>query len=186
MLWDDILCIRHDPDNVLDKLNEYMPLKPSSVWSMDRFLGTKLKCMQLHNGIWVWFMSPSKYVWEAVRICKEYMTKHLSKVYKLPKSTDNPFESGYCPEWHVSLVLGPDEASNYQSLIGVMRWMIEIGWIDIKTKVSQLSSHSAMLRQGHLGAALHIMDYLKLTQYSRLAFDPSYYDIDYSNFWECD
>ena len=25
---DDILCIHHDPDNVLNKLNGYAPLKP--------------------------------------------------------------------------------------------------------------------------------------------------------------
>ena len=32
----DILCIHHD------KLNEYVPLKPSSVGSPDMYLGTKL------------------------------------------------------------------------------------------------------------------------------------------------
>ena len=46
----DILCIHHDPDDVLDKLNKYMPLKPSSVRSLDMYLDRKLK------------MSPSKYV----------------------------------------------------------------------------------------------------------------------------
>ena len=99
----------------------------------------------------------------------------MSKGYKLPKRADNLFESGYCPELDVYPVLGPHEASCYQSLIGVMRWMIEIGQIDINTKVSLLSSHSAMMRQVHLKAALHIMGYLKLS--SRSMFDPSYPNI---------
>ena len=43
-----------------------------------------------------------------------------------------------------------------------------------------------MPRQGHLEAALYIMGYLKVRHNSRLAFDPSCPDIDYSNFWECD
>ena len=43
-----------------------------------------------------------------------------------------------------------------------------------------------MLRHGHLEAALHIMCYLKLRHNSRLAFDPSYPHIDYSNFQDCD
>ena len=72
-------------------------------------------------------MSPSKYVQEAIRICKEYIAKHLSKGYKLPKRAENLFKSGYCRELDVFLVLGPDEASYYQSLKGVARWMIEIG-----------------------------------------------------------
>ena len=56
---DDILCIHHDPDDVLNKLNGYVPLKPCLVESLDMYLGIKLKHMQLHNGIWAWSMSPS-------------------------------------------------------------------------------------------------------------------------------
>ena len=119
---DDILCIHYDSDDVLN--NGYVPLKPESVRSPDMHLDTKLIYMQLHNGILAWSMSPSKYVQEAVRICKKYA---VIEGYKLPKSADNQFKSDYCPELDVSLVLGPDEASYYQSLIGVMRWMIEIG-----------------------------------------------------------
>ena len=72
-------------------------------------------------------MSTSKYVQEKVRICKDYIAKHLRKGQKLPNRAENPFESGYCHELDVPLVLEPDEASYYQSLIVVMRWMIEIG-----------------------------------------------------------
>ena len=142
--------------------------------------------MQLHNGIWAWFLSLSKYFQEVVRICKEYISKHLNKGYKLLERTENILESGCCPELNVSLLLGPKEASYYHSLIGVMRWNIEIGWIDINTEVSLLSLHSAIPRQGHLGAALHIMGYLKLRHNTRLAFDPSYPVIGECNFWECD
>ena len=73
---DDILCINHKLSNLLNKLNGYMLLKPSSVRSPNMYSGTKLKQMQLHNGIWAWSMSPSKDVQEAVRICKEYFA-HL-------------------------------------------------------------------------------------------------------------
>ena len=77
----------------------------------------------------------------------------------------------------MSLVLGPDESSYYQSLIGLMGWMIETGCFDINIMVFLLSSYSAMLRQGHFKAVLHIMGYLKLRQNSRLAFDLSYPNI---------
>ena len=43
-----------------------------------------------------------------------------------------------------------------------------------------------MPRQWHLETALHIMGYLKLRHNSRSTFDPSYPDIDHSNFWDCD
>ena len=70
---DNFLCIHHNPEDVLNKLNGYMLLKPDSVMSPNMYLGTKLKCMQLCNGIWAWPMSPSKYVLEAVRIYEEYV-----------------------------------------------------------------------------------------------------------------
>ena len=77
----------------------------------------------------------------------------------MPKKADNPFVSGHFLELDVSPILGPEEAPYYHSLIGVMRWMIEIGRIDIITEVSLLSSYSAVPRQGHLEAALHITGY---------------------------
>ena len=76
--------------------------------------------------MWAWSMSPSKYV-QAVKICKEYVAKHLSKGYRLQKRANNPFESGYSPKQDVFPVLGPGEASYYLTLIGIMRWMNEIG-----------------------------------------------------------
>ena len=117
----------------LIKLDGYVPLKPSSVGDPNVYLGTKLKCMQLHNGIWAWSMSPSKYVQRAVKICKEYIAKHLHRGYKVPIGADNSFKCGYSPELDKSLSLVPEEASYYQSLIGVMRWMIKIGHIDLNT-----------------------------------------------------
>ena len=50
----------------------------------------------------------------------------------------------------VSPVLGPDQANYYQSLIGVLRWAIELGRIDMYIDVSLLSSHLAQPRVGHL------------------------------------
>jgi hypothetical protein len=41
-----------------------------------------------------------------------------------------------------------------------MRWMVELGRIDIATEVSMLSSYLACPRKGHLENALHVMGYL--------------------------
>ena len=54
------------------------------------------------------------------------------------------------------------------------------------TKVSLLSSYLAYPREGHLDAALHVMSYLGNHHNSRLIFDPTYPDIDYSIFLQCE
>jgi hypothetical protein len=41
-----------------------------------------------------------------------------------------------------------------------MRWMVELGCIDIATEVSMLSSYLACPCEGHLENALHVMGYL--------------------------
>ena len=45
----------------------------------------------------------------------------------------------------VSPELGHEDASFYQSQIGVLRWMVEMGRIDIITEVLLLASHLTML-----------------------------------------
>jgi hypothetical protein len=35
---DDILCIHHDPMSVMNEINSYLPLKPSSVDDLDIYL----------------------------------------------------------------------------------------------------------------------------------------------------
>ena len=40
---DGMLCIHHDPDDVLNKLNHHVSLKSGSVGSSNMFIGTKLQ-----------------------------------------------------------------------------------------------------------------------------------------------
>jgi hypothetical protein len=91
-------------------------------------------------------------------------------------------ETNYRPELDISPELGPLEANYYQSQIGVLRWIVELGWMDITTEVSMLASHNALPRVGHLDAVFRIFSYLKTKTNDRLVLDPTYADIDYGSF----
>ncbi len=82
----------------------------------------------------------------------------------------------------ISPALNPDITSYYQSLIGVMCWMVELGCIDITMEISLLLSHSAPPRESHMDAALHIMADFGLHHNSHLCMDPTYPDIDDNQF----
>lgn len=86
----------------------------------------------------------------------------------------------------VSPELDPEMANYFQSQIGVLRWAVELGRVDIITEVSMLSAHLALPREGHLEAVYHIYAYLDKKHNSRIVFDPTYPDIDMSKFKECD
>jgi hypothetical protein len=172
--------------SVLNLINGYMPLKPSSVGDPDIYLGAKLKLTRLNNGVWAWGLSPSKYVAQAVKNCAMHLTDKLNNRFHLPPRADNPFPYDYHPELDQSEPLDPECSSFYQHLIGVMRWMVELGRIDIATEVSLLSSHLAYPREGHLETALHIMSYLRQKHNTRLIFDPTYPKIDMGMFPQFD
>ena len=59
----------------------------------------------------------------------------------------------------------------YMSLIGILRWAVELGRIDIITETANLSSHMALPRKGHMEAVYSIFSYLAKHQNSRIVFD---------------
>ena len=151
------MVIHHDARPILDRIEKFMKLKEISVGDPDIYLGAKMKKVQMDNDVWCWSIIPSKYVQEAVRNCQKYLKENLSDEYELIANAPNPFPLGNEPCMDVSPLLSIDEASYFQTIIGVMIWMVDLGRIDISVKVSQLSSFLAIPRQSHLVNALQIM-----------------------------
>ena len=82
--------------------------------------------------------------------------------------------------------LDADLANYYQTQIGVLHWIVELGRVDIITEVSVLASHMALPREGHLDALFHVYAFLKQHHNGLLVFDPHYPEVDESNFPEHD
>ena len=77
-------------------------------------------------------------------------------------------------------------AKYYQSQIGILRWAVELGRVDIITEVSTLASHLALPREGHLDALFQIYAYLKKRHNSRIILDPTYLNKPQGKFIEYD
>ena len=98
---------------------------------------------------------------------------------KLKSTARNPFATGYKLELDFTPELNDELGSRYLQLIGILRWAIELGRIDIFVEVSQLSQHQALPRRGHLEALYHIFAYLKKHENdARIVFDPKTPNID--------
>ena len=78
--------------------------------------------------------------------------------------------------------LGEDDAAYYHYLIGVLRWIVELGRVDINTEVSMLSSHLDIPRSVHIDAVFHILAYLKKKHNSEMVYDPTEVDFDRAAF----
>ncbi|KAI2490440.1 Reverse transcriptase (RNA-dependent DNA polymerase) [Fragilaria crotonensis] len=85
-----------------------------------------------------------------------------------------PFPSTtYRPEVDTTDECDDQYASQYQNLIGVLRWAVKLGRIDIYTEVALLSQHLALPRMGHLEAVYHVFAYLNKHDKSQIIFDPT-------------
>ena len=93
--------------------------------------------------------------------------------------------TSYRPEIDTSAALAPTQAAYFQSQIGVLRWIVELGHVDICYEVSMPSSHLALPRAGHLEQVLHIFAYLQKYHNTEMAFDVTDPVIEEHDF-ECD
>ena len=79
-------------------------------------------------------------------------------------------------------------AAYYQLLVGILRWIVELGRVGISLKVSLMSSHLALPREGHIDKLFHIFACLKWKHRARMVFDTTYPSIDNDDFprhdWE--
>jgi len=64
-----------------------------------------------------------------------------------------------------------DDVAECHSRIGVLRWAVELGRVDICTEVSIMAGCAANPRVGHLDAVCHIFAWLKKHDRSKLVFN---------------
>jgi hypothetical protein len=165
---DDILCISHDPKATMDAISKVYELG-TSVKEPDRYLGANVLRWQCPDGRWVWAMDAKDYVKNAVNIVKELLAQDALVLKK--KGSDRPFPKEYRPEVDVSPELNPAMGNRFQQLIGILRWAVEIGRVDILLEVALLSPYLANPRTGHLEAAYQIFSYLAQHLDAPMAFD---------------
>ncbi|CAJ1959784.1 unnamed protein product [Cylindrotheca closterium] len=182
---DNILMIHHDAMGALKKIDKAFMLKPDSVGDPDIYLGAKFRTTTLKNGVIAYSSSPSKYVQENVRLVSNYLEEHHGTRLKKGSRARSPLPNNYCPELDMTEELEGEEASYFQSLVGILRLMVELGRIEIITEVSMLASHLALPRRGHLESIFHMFAYLKAHHNATIVMDPSYPQIDHSVFKTC-
>jgi hypothetical protein len=166
---DDLLVVSHNPQEILTKIDQYFKLKDGSVKPLDQYLRANIGQVDV-NGTTCWYMSPTMYTKSAVENIEIWLQKRGKR---LPTKTACVFPSGWKPETDVTPELADEDASYYQQQIGVLRWMVELGRVDIIAEVSQLAAYSACPRHGHLAAVIHLFAYLKKEKRDKLVFDPT-------------
>ena len=176
---DDVLCISDQAMNTMKGIQETFKLKDDKIEEPDVYLGASLSKMNNETNKECWAMSSDKYCAAAVANVTEVLGK---KGLRLPSKCATPLVHGYRPEIDVTPELKADGLQYYQELVGVLRWAVEIGRVDILLEVSMMSAHLALPREGHLEQVIHMFGYLKSHKKFRLMFDSDHPQISLTRF----
>jgi hypothetical protein len=185
---DDLLVVDHEPKVIMDYMaSSRYTLKPRSVMEPTVYLGAQVSKYYIDGATNPekprWAMSSEKYVKQAVANVE---TK-LEKIDQyLPTKVTTPVSQGYRPELDQSRELDGKQGQYYQSLIGVLQWICELGQIDVLVAILMLSRYVVSPREGHLQQLFHIFAYLKHQTRSKMVFDDTEPVLNENSFKVCD
>ena len=175
---DDILIISHRPSYYMDQIDKEFMIKPDSIGPPKRYLGTDIRQKNLNDGSKLWIIGSNSYLKEAIRIIN---AEKLKYGFHIKGKGSQPFSNlQYRPELDVSDLCDEKQINFYQHVIGMLRWLVELGRLDILLETSLMSSYLACPRIGHLEQALHIFHYLERHDNSWLAMDPQSIEVSWN------
>ena len=167
---DDLLICSKHPQNIIDELSgPKHQFKLKGTGPITFHLG----CDFFRDKEGVLCYAPRKYI---EKILDNY--RRLFGV--LPRQVTSPLTKGDHPELDTSELLDMEGIQIYQSLVGALQWVIQIGRFDVQTAVMTLSRFRAAPRKGHLDRIKRIHGYLSKMRHAVIRIRtemPDYSDI---------
>ena len=146
---DDLLIASKNPQDIIDDFTGTHDFKLKGTGPVSFHLGCDFFRDEDGNLCY----APRKYI--------EQMLENYRRIYgRLPRPAHSPLVKGDHPEIDTSPLLDLEGIKIYQSLIGALQWVIQIGRFDIATAVMTLSRFRAAPRQGHMDRIHRIHGYL--------------------------
>jgi hypothetical protein len=178
---DDILCISHAPEDFMKQLAKIYDLR-GPVEEPKIYLGSNISKKHLPDGTIAWSMSSDTYVKNMLNTVKALLQDKGRELRTTQRRGRTPLPANYKPELDVTRELDTAEISEYLQLIGMLRWAVELGRIDIALETALMSQYSASPREGHMEALYCIFAYLTLVPTGQIVFDPRTPHLDESCF----
>ena len=112
----------HKLIGVLEEIGKYFKLKENSIGPPKLYLGGMVSKREVHSNVTgkvqAWGFISSQYIQSAINNVVKYL-KDVKKM-NLPKSMDHPIKREYIPEDDSTVELKIEDATYYQSLIGLL------------------------------------------------------------------
>ena len=168
---DDCLVVSHAADAVMRAIGKEFEIKDGKWGPPEFYLGAGVEQFTV-KGEKYWSMRSDKYVKNAVQTVKGLLKEDGRELKGGKRHHAGPLPTGYKPELDVTRECDEEHASRFRQIIGILRWAVELGRLDILLEVSIMSQFQANPREGHLEALYLIVFYLHKNPMKRMVFDP--------------
>ena len=174
---DDCLIISHDPKKIIQSLTEEYKYRLKDVGEPTRYLGAEVGKHDVNSdGTATWYMSARLYLKQAI-LEIERKWGNITKLF--PRQVlDTPMLAGSHPELDTTDFLDDEDTQLYQSYVGVLRWAVELGRVDLAHAAGVMARFSAAPRQGHMVDIIRIFCYCKKHLDSKIVFDATLKEFD--------
>ena len=168
---DDLIHVSEDPSILMKDLQDEHNYRLKDIMEPDRYLGAKFGKYTLPDGTITYYMSAELYLEKAIPVIEERFGGKLTSMFRTSRYS-TPAPSDFHPELDTTDFMDADGTNLYQSYIGILRWAVELGRIDVAHFASVMSKFSALPREGHLAALIRGFAYLKTNIHYCIVFDP--------------
>lgn len=179
---DDVLACSHDPEAIMKSIGQKFEIKNDEYGTPTQYLGADVQKLQAEDGSIVWALSSESYIKGAIDTVQRLLAEDGRQLKSGKRNHKGPLPPGYKPELDTTPELKADYVSRYQQLIGILRWAVELGRIDIQIEVAIMSQYQMNPREGHIEALYLIFHYLWKHPKKRLVMDPAIPNIDQTAF----
>jgi hypothetical protein len=100
------------------------------------YLGANVSKYQLPDGKMAWAMASNTYVRNMLNTVKELLKEKGKELRTTQRRGRTPLPVTYKPDLDVTMELEAAEISEYLQLIGMLRWAVELGRIDIALEIA--------------------------------------------------
>ena len=171
------MVIDKNPMLHIQELHESYNVRENTIKPPDIYLGADIKLVTINDGTKAWTIGFETYVKGAVKNVKARLQgdgyRFNSKLSSTKYSAKQPFlTTEYRPELDTLTKCNDEQTQFFQNIIDILRWLVELGRINIAYETSVLSSYNVSPQTGHLIQALHTIKYLDIHPTIELTFDP--------------
>ena len=121
------------------RISETFEIKNDEIAGPKIYLVGNVEKFQLPNGKYACIITSTSYVKVSIYTVQRILAENGRTLNTGKSPHKGPLPNGYKTELDTTDKCDDDHTSRYQHLIGILRWDVELGRIDIQLEVSLLS-----------------------------------------------